>query len=522
MWPIQIFISCGFLLHGGTICTQTFNIRTHDLQQTSFQSVTEFQDTFLVTGWTYDTTGGFYPKLTALALDPFGEELFYKNYGTLETPLNPTSKNISHHESLCMAPTVILLNDTTMFAHVCLLNSQGDTISTITFDSPYSGGLWESSNWVVPHEAVIDEFGNCYSAVQLVYEQYYQGPMFVKYNDSFTGFEWQYFFQNIFNYNLCTALNVHEGRVYAATKTHLSWAEFYEYTATLSVFNDEGELIAEWPENLSANFMYYTDIAFTNNLVVLCGPVSDFFESTYIPAVRVLTISGEEIWAQTYGPFHPYDYRTFHAMAIADDGNIVCMGKFHDFDPPDPEVNGDDNEVIRLVKIDISDGDIIWERHFSYVQSIWDSHDARALINTSDGGFLFCGEATDSYYLNPDIELPIQQGWVVKVDECGCLVPGCDPDCKLLSVGDEEFDASMLLGPNPASASINIWINQELVQHANQLAIYNSLGQLVLQTRLSPIAQTVMLDIHDWEVGTYILSVSNDSEVVSTKKFIKQ
>ncbi|MCB9265158.1 MAG: hypothetical protein H6558_09055 [Lewinellaceae bacterium] len=72
-----------------------------------------------------------------------------------------------------------------------------------------------------------------------------------------------------------------------------------------------------------------------------------------------------------------------------------------------------------LAKIS-SDGVLLWKRYYQHIPSQNTRHYINDLAQAPDGGFIMVGEVRDT------INAPRQQGWLLKVDEYGCLVPGCE------------------------------------------------------------------------------------------------
>lgn len=109
------------------------------------------------------------------------------------------------------------------------------------------------------------------------------------------------------------------------------------------------------------------------------------------------------------------------------DGHVVIGGY--------REVNNFNRGI--LVRLDL-DGNVVWNRHF---QTGNHHHIIHGLERTLDGGFLLSGTAYDSLGISVD-------GWLLKVDSFGCVVPGCQSLTGLL---EQEIAHSQVLSvrPNP-------------------------------------------------------------------------
>ncbi|MDV7398468.1 hypothetical protein RZS08_44090, partial [Arthrospira platensis SPKY1] len=97
-----------------------------------------------------------------------------------------------------------------------------------------------------------------------------------------------------------------------------------------------------------------------------------------------------------------------------DDGSFLAAGYMPQRNAPmTPSFH---NSI--LIKIS-SEGDLLWQRHYRYLEARRSFHRIRSLAAAPDGGFVMAGEVRDTF------NAPFQQGWLLKVDEHGCLVPGC-------------------------------------------------------------------------------------------------
>ncbi len=100
-----------------------------------------------------------------------------------------------------------------------------------------------------------------------------------------------------------------------------------------------------------------------------------------------------------------------------------------------------------------SDGIVLWTRRLQHVtDEPFSVHQFSAVTSTPDGGYAACGYmSSDDYFAD---------GWVIKVDNMGCLVSGCDT----LNVSITEYESDndqqyFVVGPNPVSKgnTLNIY-----------------------------------------------------------------
>lgn len=165
----------------------------------------------------------------------------------------------------------------------------------------------------------------------------------------------------------------------------------------------------------------------------------------------------------------------------------------------------------------------MWERFYHFVVSQDDDHEIEDLKATPDGGVIFCGEATDGDTDNPDIEFSIQQGWVVKVDACGCLVPRCDEEC-MVAIDDRETEQPVYfkVGPIPATQYLNVYLPLSTVQVLTKpkFALYDMNGCKITEFEASQGNCTYMLVAENYASGTYVLTLLSSDVLVQSKQVI--
>jgi len=111
---------------------------------------------------------------------------------------------------------------------------------------------------------------------------------------------------------------------------------------------------------------------------------------------------------------------------------------------------------------------------------------------------------------------PAQRGWLLKVDSNGCMGdmdPQCDPlnIPKLPPLVEEGFKVY----PNPAHHSIHLSIA------ANELKVFNTLGQIVLQTNNISVQQPI--PVSQLSNGLYFIAVfDQEKNKIGVAKFYKE
>ncbi|MFT6815123.1 MAG: hypothetical protein ACJAZ3_001022 [Sphingobacteriales bacterium] len=180
------------------------------------------------------------------------------------------------------------------------------------------------------------------------------------------------------------------------------------------------------------------------------------------------------------------------------------------------DIQKDDYQIV-LTKYN-ENAEIIWQREIGR----YDRHEQGfGLSQTSDGGFLISGSISkfDENYFNTTRNV-----LVIKVDECGCLVPGCDPNCELTTgtkptyferIITDEFEA---IYPNPvtdlATFRYNLLVNSEAL-----IQIFDPLGKIVLEREIKDKGE-LQINVSKFSSGIYHLNVtSSDGLRLTTQSF---
>ncbi len=263
-----------------------------------------------------------------------------------------------------------------------------------------------------------------------------------------------------------------------------------------------------------------------NSKIIIAGSIADSPDYNSKIGIWKLEGSGDLVWSQTFGPYPPQNSTNrLNTLVKTMDGHYVCTSDHYYY-------TNDSHFDVRVIKADSADGSLIWERYYHFVESESEIHSAIDLKATPDGGVVFCGHASDSWAQNPNLELPAQQGWIVKLDACGCLVPGCDINCTVgveESANSEERKELFLVGPNPASDYINIYLaasNPSLFDLSlwdirnSKFVIHDMNGNEVKSFALQRADTTYIVDTQGMAAGEYIISLVSEGNVLQTERIV--
>jgi hypothetical protein len=143
-----------------------------------------------------------------------------------------------------------------------------------------------------------------------------------------------------------------------------------------------------------------------------------------------------------------------------------------------------------------ANGELQWQRRYKFSQDTTsysgDQNYLYDIENTPDGGYVACGYVTD-FDVNPEIS-----AWVIKVDEFGCLEPGCQ------NVGVDEIrldmQGAMTVYPNPVRSNCTIKLdlsNSKLhsLPVSTRLILTDANGRQIQNITIPPMGLQSQLDI---------------------------
>jgi len=276
-----------------------------------------------------------------------------------------------------------------------------------------------------------------------------------------------------------------------------------------------GNILESWNDPWNINVTEGNELLAIEDGMVLVG--SAIVDSNVYTDAFIAKIDGnvEEQWHQVLNNPDPNFRGYFNEVVQTTDGNYVAAGEWQYSLPAYDEVNGSSNDDGWLVKFDAQTGDIIWDRKYHYIEDVNDEHEIFDLTACADGGVAFTGEALD-LTINDDYEYPAQQGWIVKVDEHGCVVPDCHTNIEEQQKETIHFKA----GPNPVLSGEEFHIY--LYEHAigGEFVLKDSQGKTVKQFKAHSSSTTYSFPTLGLSSGSYILSLINDNELVQSEQII--
>ncbi|MFK7757326.1 MAG: T9SS type A sorting domain-containing protein [Flavobacteriales bacterium] len=283
--------------------------------------------------------------------------------------------------------------------------------------------------------------------------------------------------------------------------------------------SDSGQLISLVENNL-VNTTH--DLVWSQNYSQFIGVGAGVSEDGFLSGrIFKMNTEGSVIWDTVIGEGYDISFQNqFYKVVKSNDGSGYVAGGTKKVFHPEEEQNDEIGLHLSqgwLVKVD-EDGNVLWDRTYHYIDTPFEEHTLNDLKATTDGGYIFCGESRD---YDSDLEFsegPPQQGWLVKVDEHGCLVEGChltDNISVLEQDGELEYFKA---GPIPAGQFLNIY--QSATAHLSIYQLINSNGQVLEEFPSMSKGTTLMLDVSNYASGSYQLVLKRGNKIFQSKKIL--
>jgi hypothetical protein len=499
--------------------TDGFNLRLAHGLNTSYSSVWEQDSSFLVAGFSNDTLDGLmYVRLLVSTISSNGSIISHKYLGDIGKVLlfgSNANDRLDNNNMILAGRSFI---DGVSIGLVFQLDNLGDTISSTNVSSPsYTGDPESFSNWMAPQSLSVSSENLFYLAAQIASEE--TGNDFAIFSLSSDGQEnWSFVYATNLDIDHCNDIEAVDDGVWVSVSSvdlKTEWGDLQSFVK----LNLEGEIV--WQLELEqSNHDICVDMEIFEDGIVVISSYEDGTSFGTIPVIFKVDFEGEYMWSTTYSSLFE-DSQSFKKLVKCADGSgLVAVGEVINTFPENPELNGNYDWSAVLAKYS-NEGAEIWAREYFILQSVHDRHKVVDLKATSDGGYIFCGESTDLDSQNPNQIDPIQQGWVVKVDGCGCLVPGCDSSCTTKVDEESTFidsEQQFVVGPVPADWFINVHVLNDNYLVSRRIEIHNIFGQKVLSYPTPAGQATYMIDTQSLSSGIYIVSMTEHGRVVQSEK----
>ena len=279
---------------------------------------------------------------------------------------------------------------------------------------------------------------------------------------------------------------------------------------------------AQWeylsPEGELWNYAYDVLLTDDGGYLIATGrgieiPSSPFSSSLrWHPYVFKLDSERNFEWGVSLRDSFPDSNELSKLIEVNDGSGYISVGTIYE---PNHIENGFDlhGTISKISK----EGDSLWTRYHRIVESPIENHIFYDVEETPDGGFIMVGQATD---MLTAAEPPNQRAWLVKVDQHGCLVPGCH----LISSTEEQISEApfqLKRYPNPVTDYLNVYFHHPKLKEKAYFDLVDASGKSVLQFASEHGDITHMVSVGDLASGIYWLRCRVGEDVV-TSRVIKQ
>lgn len=159
-------------------------------------------------------------------------------------------------------------------------------------------------------------------------------------------------------------------------------------------------------------------------------------------------------------------------------------------------------------------GDSIWTREYVFLENEQNSQIIYDIKETNEQGFIIVGESFD--WTEQDSIL--QQAWLLKVDQYGCLVPGC----QLVNTAEiPARDIDLVIYPNPAADYLNFYLHADPGKvDEGRFLIMDISGKEIVRFESASPGTTFIVPVMSYPAGTYVLQYLERGIVKTSKLFV--
>ena len=237
----------------------------------------------------------------------------------------------------------------------------------------------------------------------------------------------------------------------------------------------------------------------------------------YQPYVYKLDSSLNLVWDREIRGYYQQQDVYASKLLELEDSSFIVVGQLLDYkNSPDTTPPTCYQGFIANIS---ANGDSIWTRKYYGLCIFADNNTVKDFKRTADGGYILCGESSGNL-----TGQPYQQGWLLKLDSMGCLVPGCHLTA-VENIGDAVEKIAIKTYPNPVQAGdyLNFYIGplQTRSTMSLQAHLYNLQGQLLQNHTLPSVDATYMMATDAMSAGTYILKIlDEEGRILGTEKIV--
>jgi hypothetical protein len=494
---------------------QNFSFKFHLGSNTLANNLVETSTGFLITGAGFDTVGTIHSDMFIFSVDYIGASVQLFHSGNPGSTYYPRSKTIGTFGDSTHIVAFLQYIENVEHCALFWFDQSGDTIKTMLFPSP----VFDQHEFLDVHGLVVDSTNDCFYLSLGTATPETNNDYVIQKRNKEGVLIWEYFSNGPSMENTQCMTITPSGLIVAE-----AGALNDEYYSGIRKISNYGQSMWFFETPYIQGAPIARDIFFVNDTIYASGSGTNEGEIFNVPLFYTTDTLGNLGWV-TLIQDSAFSGQILKNFTTTCDGGFVGAATYRDLPNLNDTLNSEDNYSAWIIRYD-HNGNILWDRKYSVVNSGIYHHEIYDLISTSDGGILFCGEARDNWLENPNLDWPPQQAWVVKLDACGCLVPGCDefcspPNCDLEIPIDLHAPDHFIFGPNPITQSLNIYFDgSDLILENLSFELYDITGRLVDRFKPNTSDTTYMWDLEHLSAGEYILTLLDRDQIIQSEKII--
>lgn len=513
------------------IQAQTFSKRANDDLFSVYMSVLNQSFGYQTIGVRIDTNEMYHFNTIIRNFNFTGEIIDTKEYYFSNKQLSPPRDNNARlNDSIVLTAMMEAdYNNDIIYSTVVWLNNEGDTLQTKRFSSPYFTSSNAQTILNYPRCIVCSPDGQYIYFTSQIFHSSNENNFIIRKLTAQGEEVWSYIDPLDFWYQSCDVLYFYEGQVWFVKPSGGVPQGHYNKLMRL---NDNTGIVDYSVEHDATGLSIGGATDMLMDSEGYCVTTTSGTSSiSLIPAIFKVNYSGELLWYAEPEIDYAQMQHSEHLLRANDCGYVACSVKWEEqsnpFDPNETSSNNI-NRKICLWKVD-ENGVFQWQRFYEYLSFdsgyLFLNNQVHDFKSTPDGGYIMAGESTSLCLNWPSCSEDSQQGWLLKVDGCGCLVPGCDQNC-VVTNSENELEAHenyFLFGPNPVVDMLNIYV-PTLTTPMNELAfsLFDVQGKQLKEFQFESDNTTYMIDVSPLASGNYILSVSHNGQLLESKKMVKK
>jgi hypothetical protein len=498
-----------FLTAGNVLGQETFSKKYTIGVAGMLTQIEIWNEHYLLIGFSVPANPDYQENLTLLKVDLEGvvqTEVFFGESGEMIQPF-PGVSVIDPLEDNVISATWHKLNG----ENRCTLYRISNELEILQQSDFYSPYFSNGNQQALPRSLAIDDVRDLYLSIDI--GQPGTANDFAVFKISPEGEKlWEYVYATEADPDACYSLVAQEDGVVLGVFEYGGSSNANHIRKLIKLSGVDGE--EDWNVDVATEGGIFWDmIPDDDGFIVATGIKSPNVNVTGIlPRLYRTDSSGAIVWeSEPVGNYSTYQW--MQHIVRTTDGNYV--GGAQHFEQMSDHVR----EEAWIIKVDTA-GELMWERKYYWEEGYCQTNKIHDMKATSDGGVIFCGEARQCDEPNG----PSQQGWLVKLDEYGCLVPGCHTGVTENESGERVW---MRVGPNPAREEMFISLSpgpspKERGGAPDEIRVFDMNGREIKRIRLRGEG-TYAVGCADWGAGFYLVSlVSEAGEVLQSLKVVKE